>query len=124
MTGKAERADANLYLEHGKPLKFGTDGERGIRLSGVGLEVVRVGENGVTEDDLLVWDAHAPNAALATLLAYAVPPASPTPIGVFRSVDTPSFESQVVSQIESAVEKQGGGSLESLLESGETWTVT
>lgn len=123
MTGKAERADANLYLEHGKPLTFGADGDRGIRLSGVGLEVVRVGENGVTEDDLLVWDAHAPNAAMASLLAHAVPPAFPTPVGVFRSTDTPSFESQVVGQIESAVEKQGSGSLDDLLRSGETWTV-
>ena len=123
VTDKAGRADANLYLEHGKPLTFGADGDRGIRLAGMGLEVVRVGENGLTEDDLLVWDAHAPNAALASLLAYAEPPAFPAPIGVFRAVDTPSFESEVVGQIQAAVADRGEASLDSLLHAGETWTV-
>jgi len=123
MTEKNERDENTLFLEHGQPLRFGAQRERGIRMSGIGLEVVRVGAGGVDEGDLLVWDAHHPSPALASLLAHAAPPVFPTPVGVLRAVEAPSFESQVVGQINAAIEAEGAGHLDTLIGSGETWTV-
>ena len=122
MTDKDKRGDASVYLEQGKPLVFGADGDKGIRLSGAGLEVVSLGD-GVTADDCLTWDATQENPALATLLAHAVPPEFPTPLGVLRSVPSAPFERGVVEQIEQAIDSQGAGSLDALLRAGDTWTV-
>ena len=81
---KATKADHTLVLEHGKPLVFGKDRDRGIRLRNFQPEVVRLGD-GVTEADLLVHDEA--NPALAYLIARLGPPNFPTPIGVFTAVE-------------------------------------
>ncbi len=124
MTDKATKADAQLVLEQGKPLRFGKSKEHGIRLKGLQPEVVKVGENGVTEADLLVWDEKAANPALPFLVAHMLPPKFPTPIGVFRAVDAPPYEQLAVEQERTAIEKRGAGDLQKLLRSGEIWTVS
>ncbi|MBA3438509.1 MAG: 2-oxoacid:ferredoxin oxidoreductase subunit beta, partial [Pyrinomonadaceae bacterium] len=68
-TEKSVRTDHMIYLEHGKPMIFGKDRNQGIRLNGSQLEVVRLGENGITEDDLLVHDIHRPDPSLAFMIA-------------------------------------------------------
>ena len=55
-TDREVREDRMLVLEHGKPMIFGKDRDKGIRLNGLHPEVVTIGENGVTEADLLVHD--------------------------------------------------------------------
>ncbi len=121
MTDKENRESAILYLEHGKPLVFGTpEGRRGIRAAGMRPEVVALGD-GLGEDDLLVWDETDPN--LAWLAAQMLPPAFPTPVGVVRAVSEPSYERAVVAQIESERKRLGEGSLDELLRRGDVWTV-
>ena len=124
MTEKETRAESTLMLEHGKPLVFGAARDKGIRLDAttLRLEVVRLGD-GVGEGDLLVWDESRPDPALAFLLAQLEPPAFPTPVGVFRSVERPSYESGVLAQIKAQQDRHGAGSLEELLYSGEVWQV-
>jgi 2-oxoglutarate ferredoxin oxidoreductase subunit beta len=124
MTEKETRAEATVHLEHGKPLVFGAARDKGIRLdpASLRLEVVRLGD-GVSEADLLVWDEHRPDPAMAFLLAQLEPPAFPTPVGVFRAVERPSYESGVLGQIKAQQDAQGTGSLEDLLYAGEVWTV-
>ncbi len=122
MTEKGVRDDETLYLEHGEPLVFGKEKDRGIRLDGTRLEVVRF-EDGASPDDCLVWDESAANPTAAFMLAQMEPPTMPTPVGVLRSVTAPTYDGAVVEQIEGAVEAKGDGKLEELIYSGEMWTV-
>jgi 2-oxoglutarate ferredoxin oxidoreductase subunit beta len=122
ITEKETRDDQVVELQHGKPLVFGKAKDRGIRLNGTELEVVRFGD-GFTADDCLVWDETRRNPAIAFMIAQMGPPDFPTPIGVLRRVDLPSFETGVVGQIERERERKGEGSLEQLLHAGDVWTV-
>lgn len=117
------RPDNMLYLEHGKPLIFGKERNRGILMNGARPEVVTIGENGVTANDLLVHDMHQKDPSVAFMLARMEYPEFPQPVGVFRDVDRPTYEDMMAGQIEQAIERQGSGSLEKLLNSGETWSV-
>ena len=121
-TDKSVKAENTLYLEHGKPLIFGKDRNKGIRLHGLDPEVVTLG-NGVTVDDLLIHDEKAEEPSLAYLLSRMVHPAFPEVIGVLRAVERPTFDDAVNSQIDSAIKAKGRGKLEDLFASDETWTV-
>ena len=121
-TEKAVKADSTLYLEHGKPMIFGKDRDRGIRLNGVHPEVVSLG-NGVKEDDLLFHDEQAVEPSLAFLLTRMRHPDFPEPMGVFRCVDSPKFDVEMQKQIEAAIESRGRGRLEDLLREDGTWVV-
>ena len=120
LTDKAIKAEHQLVLEHGKPLVFGKNRERGIRLNGFRPEVVALG-NGVTESDLLVHDET--NLALAFMLGNFEPP-MPTPVGVFYSESRPAYDAEAAKQIETVTAKQGKGDLNKLLRGGDTWTVS
>ena len=121
ITEKEIRDDAQILIEHGKPLVFGKNRDRGIRLNGFQPEVVMLGD-GVTEGDLLVHDEHAP-AALALILSRLGNRGTPTPFGIFRDVDVPVFDTMMNAQIEEARARKGTGDLEKLLNTGDTWEV-
>jgi 2-oxoglutarate ferredoxin oxidoreductase subunit beta len=120
-TGRETKADNTLVLEHGKPLIFGKNHDKGIRLNGMDPEVVELGK-GISEDDLLFHDEKAPQPTLAYLLSRMSHPEFPEPIGVFRDIDAPRYEERLAEQIALA-EKRGKGDLQTLFNSGETWTV-
>ncbi len=123
VTDKEARKEQTLHLEHGKPLIFGKERRQGIRQKGMELEAFDL----VTEEDeakCMVWDEAQASPTLAFALSQVLPPDMPTPIGVFRAVETQTYESAVVGQIEQAIETKGSGKLEDLLSSGDTWTVT
>ena len=121
VTDKEFRDDQNVALEHGKPLVFGKNKEKGIRLNGLKPEVVKLGENGVTEKDLVVHDEK--NAALAYLLSRITHPEFPTPLGVFRAESLPTLDQRTREQIAKAKAKLGEGDLDKLLYSGDVWEV-
>jgi len=121
VTDKEFRDDRNVSLEHGKPLVFGKNKEKGIRLNGLRPEVVKLGENGVTEKDLVVHDEK--NAALAYLLSRINHPEFPTPLGVFRAESLPTLDQRTTEQIAKAKAKLGEGDLDKLLYSGDVWEV-
>jgi 2-oxoglutarate ferredoxin oxidoreductase subunit beta len=119
---KARRDDHTLVLEHGKPLVFGKQRDRGIRLNGCYRpEVVQLGD-GATESDLLVHDEQGPLGYLA-MLAELEPPEFPVPVGVFRRVAAPTFDGAMRSQVEEITRKKGKGELARALRSGHTWTI-
>jgi 2-oxoglutarate ferredoxin oxidoreductase subunit beta len=120
LTEKETKADSQLVLEHGEPLVFGKNRDKGIRRRGLRLEVVSLG-NGIGESDLVVHDETDP--ALGFLVSTMGPPDFPTPIGIFRAVERPTYESVVTEQIDAARARQGAGNLEELLQRGDTWTV-
>ena len=121
VTDKEFRDDQNISLEHGKPLVFGKNREKGIRLNGLKPEVVKLGENGITEKDLVVHDEK--NAALAYLLSRIAYPDFPTPLGVFRAETLPTLDQRTHEQIAGARAKLGEGDLDKLLYSGDVWEV-
>jgi 2-oxoglutarate ferredoxin oxidoreductase subunit beta len=121
-TDREVRDDRMLVLEHGQPMIFGKDRDRGIRLRGLHPEVVRLGD-GVTEDDLLVHDEQAVEPYLALMLSRMFWPEFPVPVGVLRDVRRPTHDELVDEQIASARATSGDGDLAAALRSGETWTV-
>jgi 2-oxoglutarate ferredoxin oxidoreductase subunit beta len=123
-TEKQVADDAQIHLEHAKPLIFGKEGEeRGIRLKpgAIELEVVRLGEDGIGEEDLLVHDET--NRSLAIMLAAMAPPDLPVALGVLYCDPAPGFETLIRDQIEEAKARTPNGDLNALLREGHTWTV-
>ena len=121
-TDRNTKLDNTVELEHGKPLIFGKERDKGIRLNGLQPEVVELGK-GITEDDLLFHDEKAPEPSLAYLLSRMRYPEFPEPIGVFRAIDAPKYDHELNKQVAAAREQKGEGDLETLFNSGETWTV-
>ncbi len=122
-TDRATREETTLQLEHGKPLVFGKDRDKGIRLNGLEPEVVSLSD-GVSEADLLVHDEAAHEPSLAYLLSRMRQPEFPEPIGVFRAVDRPRYDDLLNAQIRKSIEAQGQGDLDELFRSGDTWNVS
>ena len=115
--------DHTILVEHGQPLVFGKNKDRGIRMNGIELEVLMLG-NGVTEKDLLVHDERHPNPGYAFLLSRMdAMPGFPTPLGVLRAVDAPLYEHSMNEQVKQVVTKKGKGDLAALLRAGDTWEV-
>jgi 2-oxoglutarate ferredoxin oxidoreductase subunit beta len=126
LTEKAVKAEAQLRMEQGKPLLFGKENEKGIRFNPqtASLEVVTVGQNGITEKDILVHDAHREDPTMAFMLAnMATRPGFPVPVGVFREVRQPTVEELNWKIIDDAKAKKGNPGIEELLHSGDNWTV-
>jgi 2-oxoglutarate ferredoxin oxidoreductase subunit beta len=121
-TDRDTKADTLIELEHGKPLLFGKERNKGIRLNGLDPEVVEMGK-GINEDDLLFHDEKANEPSLAYLLSRMRYPEFPEPIGVLRAVDRPKYDHELSHQIEIARQEKGEGDLNELFNSGETWTV-
>jgi 2-oxoglutarate/2-oxoacid ferredoxin oxidoreductase subunit beta len=122
-TERDVREDRMLVLEHGKPMVFGKDRDRGIRLRGLHPEVVQLGD-GITEDDLAVHDESTEDPYLAFMLSRMWWPDFPVPVGVLRNIERPTHDQLMSDQIASEIARRGEGDLEQLLNSGETWVVT
>jgi 2-oxoglutarate/2-oxoacid ferredoxin oxidoreductase subunit beta len=122
-TDKAVKAERQIRVEHGKPLIFGADRKKGLRLDmkTFTLEVVTLGENGVSEADLLVHDET--NPTLAFMLSKMPYPTFPVALGVLFAVTRPTYNSTISEQSQAAKQKLGGGDLNKLLRSGETWQI-
>ncbi|MEO8093138.1 MAG: 2-oxoacid:ferredoxin oxidoreductase subunit beta [bacterium] len=112
-----------IRLEHGEPIRLGTGGERGVVQGPDGrLRIAEVSEVG--EEALLVHDAHDPSPSHAFALAHlAERPTGPTPIGIFRDVERPVYAEETAKDLQAARQGFGTEELDSLLRSGDTWTV-
>jgi 2-oxoglutarate/2-oxoacid ferredoxin oxidoreductase subunit beta len=120
-TDKTTRSDTTLYLEHGKPMIFGKDAGKGIRLNNLAPEVVSTAT--VQPDDLLIHDERAAEPSRAFLLSRMRHPEFPEPLGVFRAVSQVPYGDTVRRQNEQAIARAGAGELQKLLTGDETWTV-
>jgi 2-oxoglutarate ferredoxin oxidoreductase subunit beta len=123
VTAKEVRAANLIPLTDGAPIRFGADNERGVVMGADGrLRFGLVEEVG--EEALLVHDEAREPAGLAFQLSrLAAGPFEPTPIGVFRAVERPTYGELVANQLAEAGERQGPGDLHALLRSGGTWEV-
>lgn len=122
VTDKAVAADAQLLLENGEKMLFGAEGNKGIRFNPVSfaLEVVTIGEDGITEDDILVHDET--NLQLARMLAeLGGKEGEPMAMGVlYADPAETTYEHAVIDQVN---EYKGKRSLRDMIYSGQTWTV-
>jgi 2-oxoglutarate ferredoxin oxidoreductase subunit beta len=123
LASKGGAAANRIYLEHGKPIRFGEGGGRGVMMMPDGsLSMADAAEVG--EDRLLVHDAHRDDPGLAFALSrLATGPTMPTPMGIFRDVQRPVYGDGMEEQLRRAASEQGPGDLSRLLESGDTWEV-
>ncbi|MEV0416048.1 2-oxoacid:ferredoxin oxidoreductase subunit beta, partial [Streptomyces sp. NPDC050448] len=117
--------EAVIRLEHGQPIRFGADGHKGVvRNQTTGeLEVVAVTPE--NESRILVHDAHSTGPTTAFALSRLADPDTlhQTPIGVFRSVERPVYDTLMADQLDTAVDNKGKGDLSTLLAGNDTWTV-
>jgi len=115
-----------LLLEHGKPLLFGKNNDKGIRVNAdFTPEVVDVGDGPgkVPVSEISVHNESSPNPAYSFMLAHLNQPEFPVPVGVLRAIEQPSYDEMAAAQIETARERSGDGDLHELLHSGTTWEV-
>jgi 2-oxoglutarate ferredoxin oxidoreductase subunit beta len=122
ISDRGTRADARLLLEHGKPLLYGAENDKGIRLRGFEPEVVTLDGQGAGMPDLVVHDEKAANGGLAYLLSHFATPL-PVPLGVFRAIAQPAYESLNAEAAAEARKRRGEGRLDELFNSGDTWTI-
>ena len=120
-TDREVRDDRMLFLEHGKPMLFGKDRDKGIRLNGHTPEIVTLGQDGITEADILVHDET--DALIAFMLTRIYWPEFPVPVGVVRNISRPTHDQMLNDQMAQATAARGKGDLARLLNAGETWTV-
>ncbi|NBB83227.1 MAG: 2-oxoacid:ferredoxin oxidoreductase subunit beta [Alphaproteobacteria bacterium] len=119
-TNRRTKQDHTLWLEHGKPMIFGNDRDKGIRINGNRPEVVQLGK-GISEDDLLFHDMH--DEAHAFMLSRMRHPKMPEPMGVYYQIEDECYEDLVDEQVGQAVEQKGRGTLQALLNAGDTYQV-
>lgn len=122
VTDKDTKDDKLVMLEHGKPILFGKNRNKGFRLNGYKLEEVTLGD-GFTEADILVHDEHVDSTLLSYILSRTDRLGLPTPIGVFRAVEKPTYDRMLEDQVEEATGQRGKALLKKLLHSGQIWTV-
>ena len=120
-TNAKVKGESILELEHGKPMIFGKDRDKGIRLNGLNPEVVNLAE--VDEAELLVHDEFSPEPSLAYLLSRMRQPNFPEPVGVFRAIEKPTYAEGMLDQIQQSVDTRGQGNLETLYHATDTWIV-
>jgi len=117
------RDERTIILEHGKPMLFGKNADKGLMLNGLKLKVVKPGENGVSEKDILIHDAREPNPGIHYMLANMRYPEYPVALGVIRSVDGSTYEDDLAEQIKTVQKGSKIKRMDDLMLSGSTWKV-
>jgi len=123
ITGKEVKQKAQLILEDGEPMLFGAEMNKGIILNGFKLEVVTIGENNVSEKDILIHDSKEQDPTLHAMLARMRPPEFPAALGIIRAVRRSTFDEGLLNQLEYEKENAKFKTVDELLKSGETWEV-
>ncbi len=122
LTGREERDTNRINLEAGQPIRFGANQEFAVVVDGNGARIVATAD--VAEADIHVHNPSNPDPSAAFALSrLSHGPYGPTPIGIFRDVNRPSYGDQVQQQLVEAHAKKGPGNIKDLIRSGGTWTV-
>lgn len=123
ITSKETRAEKQLKLEHGKPMLFGENRDKGLVLDACEIKVAKLGENGIKEKDILIHNAHTASPNLAFMLAQLVTPDFPLPMGIIREVEAPVYEEKLVRQIEASRAIKPAADLQDFLNGKNSWVV-
>lgn len=120
--GRETREDRMVYLEHGKPLVFGKNKDKAVRLKGLQPEAVDL--KSTDPKGLLIHDEKNQKPHYAYLLTQMTYPEMPVPFGVLRAIERPTYEYLMDRQIEEVVKAKGKGKLKDLIYGSSTWTVS
>ena len=120
-TDREQKADTVLILENGEPMLFGSDKNKGIRLDGNTPKVVELGDKWGMDDVLVHDESDYVIASLLSNMTYQ--PEFPDPIGVLYAVESDTYEDTMVVQLNQAVKKKSNGTVQDLLNTGDTWVV-
>ncbi len=123
VTAKEVKDNVQLHLKHGEPMIFGKNRDKGIRLHNTKLEVVTIGENGITEKDILVHDQFEINPGVHRMLGKMRPPEMPVALGVIRAARAHTYDDLVEEQISYAKEHSKIKNVDDLLNSGEIYEI-
>ncbi|MDD2387169.1 MAG: 2-oxoacid:ferredoxin oxidoreductase subunit beta [Bacteroidales bacterium] len=123
IVAKDVRDDRMILLEHDKKMIFGKENDKGLILDGQEIKAVKIGENGITMDDILVHDKKTQNPNIHYMLARMTYPELPVAIGVIRSVDQPTYEAMLDEQVEHAKKNSKIKDLKGLLHSGNIFEI-
>ncbi|MEG1574450.1 MAG: 2-oxoacid:ferredoxin oxidoreductase subunit beta, partial [Bacteroidales bacterium] len=123
VSNKDFRAERTIHLRHGEKMIFGKDNDKGLVIDGFNLKVVKIGENGVTMDDILVHDVTTKDNFMHYRLAMMDGHDLPMAVGVIRSAEAPVYDVEVSLQIAAVRDKNPKKTLRDLLLSEETWEV-
>ncbi len=123
VTNRKEKADRQLHLKHGEPMIFGKEKDKGLILEKGKLKVVKIGEEGIKKEDILIHDAKEQSPILHYQLSSLQYPEFPVILGVIRSIDAPTYEVAVHNQIAEIQELSNINTMDQLLNSGATWEV-
>jgi len=123
ITDKEVRDDRTIILKHGQPMIFGKENDKGLILDGLKLKVVKIGEDGITEKDLIIHDAVEANPGIQYMLANMRYPEYPVALGVIRSVPGPTYDRSVEEQVNTVKKSAKIKCMDDLLMSGSTWKV-
>ena len=122
---KEGRQKNAIYVRHGEKLVFGENNEYGLVQEGFGVKVVKIGENGITLDDILVHDAHCQDDTLQLKLAMMTPEDGfPIALGVIRDVEAPTYDEAVNEQLDEVAAKKPYHNFMELLETNDIWEVS
>lgn len=122
-TNRQSRDENTLYVEHGKKMIYGKNQNKGIILNGFNLEVVTIGENGVTEENILTHDKFNPILAFQ-LLEHSDPPAFPMVIGILFQQEKTTYEEDMVRSTNELKNKKNIKNLSDVIFDDEVWSVT
>ena len=122
ITDRAVRDDRTIVLEHGKPMIYGKDKNKGLRFNGRCLESVTIGENGVTIDDIMVHDETIEDTGIHMMLAH-MGGDLPVALGVIRNVNKSSYSQLYEDQMDEQIQNGKYKCVDDLLNSGDTWEV-
>ena len=123
ITARETKEDSQIFLHAGEPMVFGKEQNKGLVLTSSGLEVVTIGENGATLDDILVHDPYKADPGVHIMLCEMKPPEFPAALGVIRSVKADTLESLVWNSIEHEKRTSPLKKVDDLLRTGNTWTI-
>lgn len=124
LSNKETKEDNVLVLEHGKPMLFGKNKNKGIKMDGYKPAIIDLSENGNSVNDVLVHDEFDESPILAIFLAHLTDyKGFPTPVGVFRQIKKETYDYGVEQQIANVVKMKGEGDLDKILFNGNTWEV-
>ena len=120
---KDARMENTIVLRHGERMIFGKDRNKGLIQIGNKLMVVRIGEGGVAEEDILIHNVHEPNPGVHMMLVNMDYPAYPIALGVIRDVADTTYDYNVCAQLDKVRSNRVIANVDDLLRSGDTWTV-
>ena len=122
ITNKKNINNNSIFLEHGKKMFFGEN--KGLRLNGARLEVVTIGENGITENDILTHDKTNVDDSIHFQLSQMNYPDFPLALGVIRAIEKDTFDSHMISQMNEAIHERTVNNIDELLKSGNIFNIS